>query len=54
MENKVESTFEENKYEAPVILAQKIQDIDSEKYNAQCPPEGTGGWGCCLSCERTN
>lgn len=54
MEKELETTFEENKYEAPSILAQKIQDIDSDKYNATCPAEGTGGWGCCDSCERTN
>lgn len=54
MEKKLEDLFDENKYEAPVVLAQQVQDVESEKYNATCPADGTGGWGCCMPCERTN
>ena len=54
MEKKLEEQFEENKYVAPVVLAQQVQDIDAEKYNATCPAEGTGGGGCCQPCERTD
>jgi len=54
MEKNLENLFEEKRYEAPVELAEQVQNVESEKYNAYCPADGTGGWGCCLPCERTN
>lgn len=54
MEKTVEELFAENKYEAPALILEQVSDISDDKYSAGCDPEGTGGWGCCFPCERTN
>ena len=55
MENELEimNFISTENYEAPQILAESLAE-NTNKFAAGCPADGTGGWGCCISCERTN